>query len=98
FAREAVHRNEVLALKDLVLYKLVDIIALVGHPDISGVPARAERLGFTREVYFGLHHTAAVFPGRVPADLLDRMRPDDLGYLEEVGDGRETVHRWRTSM
>jgi hypothetical protein len=29
FTREAVHRSEVLALKDLVLYKLVDILALI---------------------------------------------------------------------
>ncbi|WP_141725162.1 nucleotidyltransferase domain-containing protein [Micromonospora pallida] len=98
FAREAVHRGEVLALKDLVLYKVVDILALLAAYDMSDVPDRAAQLGFAREVYFALHHAADLFPGRVPADLLDRLRPDDLAYLDEVNDGHAVVHRWRTPM
>ncbi|GAB2640169.1 nucleotidyltransferase family protein [Nocardia goodfellowii] len=94
-AREAVHRNEVLALKDLVLYKLVDVLALVADRDLAGLPERAEQLGFARELYFGLHYTDEVFPGRVPAELLDRLRPDDLDYLHEVNDRGAVIHRWR---
>ncbi|MFE7741634.1 nucleotidyltransferase family protein [Nocardia sp. NPDC057455] len=99
-AREAVHRNEVLALKDLVLYKLVDILALstgehCPRIDFDALPARADRLGFAPEVYFALHYTDAVFPGRVPAGLLDRLRPHDLDYLSEVRDGKQVVHRWQ---
>ena len=93
-AREAVHRDEVLALKDMVLYKLVDVLALLALGDSAGLPELAQELGFAREAYFGLHYTDAVFPGRVPASLLTRLRPDDLGYLNEVTDGREVVHRW----
>ncbi len=96
YAREAAHRNEVLMLKDLVLNKLVDIVALVAAGYSGDLPARAQQLGFAREVYFGLHHADALFPGRIPADLLDRLRPDDLGYLDEVTDGGTVVHRWRT--
>ncbi|MFI6776097.1 nucleotidyltransferase family protein [Nocardia sp. NPDC050412] len=95
FAREASYRNEVLALKDLVLYKLVDVLVLIGNHDFDDLPARAERLGFSREVYFGLHYTDAVFPGRVPAGLLDRLRPDNIGYLHEVRDGKAVIHQWR---
>ncbi|MET7641182.1 nucleotidyltransferase family protein [Streptomyces sp. NPDC005438] len=98
FAREAGHRGEVLALKDLVLYKLVDVVALLGLQTSADLPERAERLGFAREVYFTLHHCDAVYPGRVPQELLDRLRPHDLDYLDEVSDGREVVHRWRTPM
>ncbi|WP_405160856.1 nucleotidyltransferase family protein [Nocardia sp. NBC_01499] len=94
-AREAMHRNEVLALKDLVLYKLVDVLALITDRDFDDLPARAERLGFVQEVYLGLHYTDAVFPGRVPVGLLDRLRPNDLSYLREVSDGKTVVHRWR---
>ncbi|HET6481775.1 MAG TPA: nucleotidyltransferase family protein, partial [Actinoplanes sp.] len=39
FAREAVHRDEVLMLKDLVLNKLVDVLALLRRPDLGDVPA-----------------------------------------------------------
>lgn len=98
FAREAAHRNEVMALKDLVLYKLVDVVALLADRDLDGVPERAAHLGFAREVYFALHHTDELFTGRVPAELLDRLRPDDLGYLDEVGEGEGEVHRWRAPM
>ncbi|MFI9382473.1 nucleotidyltransferase family protein [Kutzneria sp. NPDC052558] len=93
-AREARQRHEVLALKDLVLYKLVDILALLTLDDFAELTARAGRLGFAREVYFGLHYTDAVFPGRVPPALLDQLRPDDLAYLDEVLDGQQVVHRW----
>ncbi|MGW0521472.1 nucleotidyltransferase family protein [Crossiella sp. NPDC003009] len=99
FAREAAHRNEVLALKDLVLYKLVDILALLaGDHDFSGLAARAEQLGFTKEAYFALHHCAEIFPGRVPTELLDPLRPNDLAYLDEVDDGKTVVHRWQAPM
>jgi hypothetical protein len=99
FYKEAIHRNEVLALKDLVLYKLVDILALLEGEAYPVDPAqmldRAAELGFTREVYYGLHHLDALYSGRVPAELLDRLRPDDLSYLHEVRDGKGTVHRWQ---
>ncbi|MFG3012226.1 nucleotidyltransferase family protein [Streptomyces cinerochromogenes] len=98
FAKEATHRSEVLVLKDLVLYKLVDILALMSDQNVDDLPVRAERLGFSREVYFALHHADVVFPGRIPRSVLDRMRPDDLGYLDEVYDGQGMAHRWRAPM
>ncbi|MEW2289195.1 nucleotidyltransferase family protein [Streptomyces sp. NPDC047841] len=98
FSREAVHRGEVMALKDLVLYKLVDVVALMAKTDPDAVVARAGQLGFARDVYFTLHHADALFPRRIPASLLDRLRPDDLGYLDEVRQGHEEVHRWRAPM
>jgi hypothetical protein len=97
-ARDAFHRNEVLSHKDLVLNKFTDVVCLMAKCDLDALPGRVEELGFGPEVYFALHYCDEVFPSRVPAGLLDRLRPSDLAYLDEVTDGRTVVHRWNSPM
>jgi hypothetical protein len=96
-ARDAMHRDAVLSLKDLVLYKLVDIVTLMKYREFDDLPSRAERLGFSKDVYFGLHYCSEAFGSRVPMELLDQLRPNDLRYLTEVVDGDTVIHRWDNS-
>jgi Uncharacterised nucleotidyltransferase len=98
FAKEAGYYGEVVRVKDLVLYKLVDLLALLSgsaHPvDPAALAARAVGLGLAEPVYHALHHADVLFPDRVPAGLLAALRPASLDYLDEVVDDAGTVHRW----
>jgi hypothetical protein len=98
FAKEAGYYGEVVRIKDLVLYKLVDLLALLSgtaYPvDPDALARRATELGVPEHVYHALHHADALFPGRVPAGLLAALRPSGLDYLDEVVDDAGTVYRW----
>lgn len=98
FFKEAVYFNEVARLKDLVLYKLVDLVALLDAPDYPVVPddvvARALAMGVGEQVYHALRHASVLFPGRVPDQLLGALRPASEDYLDEVTDDDGRVYRW----
>lgn len=102
FCREARNRREVEIVKDLLLYKLVDLLALMESSefpvDLDSMSRRARELGLLPEVYFSLAHLDALFPGRMPAGLLDTLRPESVGYLDDVTDNGRTVHTWRKSI
>jgi hypothetical protein len=90
FAREARLRTETVELVDLVLYKLVDVLGLLGNRtyplDETRVLARVAQLGMAQEVYFALHHLAELFPGHAPLELMEALRPDSVSYIDEVQD------------
>ncbi|MEW1870477.1 nucleotidyltransferase family protein [Streptomyces caelestis] len=48
----------------------------------------------TEIAYYALHHTDVLYPGAIPAEVLDGLRPEDTGYLDQYGtlDGRTA--RW----
>jgi Uncharacterised nucleotidyltransferase len=98
FAKEARYYGEVVRVKDLVLYKLVDLLALLSGTAYPVEPvalaARATELGVAEHVYHALYHTDALFPDRVPAGLLAALRPADVDYLDEVVDDDGTVYCW----
>jgi hypothetical protein len=98
YFKEATHYREVLKLKDLVLYKLVDLLAMLGGAAFPLEPAallaRVRGIGHERPVYFALAHLDELFPGRVPAALLEGLRPDSTGYLNEVADEKGRTYRW----
>jgi hypothetical protein len=95
FAREATHYGEVARLKDLVLYKLVDLLALLdGAVEPAGIAGRSVEFGATDQAYHALFHLDALFPGRVPPDLLATLRPDAADRVHEVVDGDRRVYRW----
>jgi hypothetical protein len=99
FQREACNRREVETVKDLVLYKLVDLLGLLDSKDypvdLSGVAQRARRLGLAREVYFALVYLDALFPGRVPAGVIEELRPESTEYLDQVVHNGAPIHTWR---
>jgi hypothetical protein len=100
--REATHISEVATTKDLLLYKLLDLLAMLentAYPvDHDAVVRRAEQLGLTRELHFGLFYVDQLYPGRVPPELLDRTRPADTAYLHEVRDRTGPLHTWRAPL
>jgi hypothetical protein len=99
FQREACNRREVEMIKDLVLYKLVDLLALLESEefpiDLASTCRRAHELGLAPEVYFSLVHLDALFPGRIPAGVLDSVRPESVAYLDQVTHNGAPVHSWQ---
>lgn len=101
FAREARLRTETEELVDLVLYKVVDLVALLeAGLDLDRVLEYAGATAMTREVYFALHHVNELYPGRVPQRLLDELRPESTDYVHQIQDFASPAHKcqatWRT--
>lgn len=101
FAREARLRTETEELVDLVLYKLVDLVALLETGLNEGRLAEyARELGMQREVYFALHHINELYPARAPKRLMGELRPESTDYVDQVQDFASPAHKcqaaWRT--
>lgn len=93
FYKEAMYIGEVRRLKDLVLYKLADLIGLLGLA-AGRLYERTRHLGQEEAVYFALHHVDVLYPGRVDRGLLDALRPGSLEYIDQIYDGDRPVHHW----
>ena len=81
-----------------MLYKLVDLLALLRSPDfpvtLAGVAARAKELGLADETFFALTYLDALYPRVVPRPVLETLRPESVTYLDEVRDDRGEVSTW----
>jgi hypothetical protein len=97
FYKEAIYIGEVRRLKDLVLYKLTDLLGLLRIAG-DGLVDRARCLNQETAVYFALHHIDVLYPGRVEARLLETLRPSSLDYLDLIFDGLQPVHQWTRSI
>lgn len=98
FYKEAIHEGEVLQLKDLVLYKLTDLDALLDDDTTAALPERTARLDLTEAVYFALHYLNALYPDRIPGPVLSGMRPDSTDYLDEVRARDGSLIRWGSTI
>jgi hypothetical protein len=98
FQREAAHAGEIERGKDLMLYKLTDLLALLRGTDfpvtVDEVVARAVELGLGDEVYFALSYLDTLYPGTVPAGALAEITPVSPTFLDEVHDDRGAVTTW----
>lgn len=47
-------------------------------------------------VYYALYFTNLLYPEHVPAEILARLRPADVDYLDEYGDGDGKRQAWKT--
>jgi hypothetical protein len=102
YEREASHISEVYRTRDLMLYKLVDLLALMESSvvplDLDGAVRRARELGLDRELYFSLQHLDTVYPGRVPEEALADLRPDATDYVDQVRDNTGPLHTWKAPL
>lgn len=97
FTREAQLRTETVELVDLVLYKLIDLLALLANDTypitVTELLGRTRELGMARDVYFALHHLTELFPGKVSARLIEELKPDSIDYIDEVQDFATPPHK-----
>jgi hypothetical protein len=103
FQREAVNRREAEWVKDLLLYKATDLLAVMDAPqaplDFTVVAERANILGFEREVFFSLTYVEALYPHRVPNGVAEHFRPPgSIDFLHQVTHNGEPVHTWSTTV
>ena len=83
--------------RDLCLSKFLDIAEYVGSGPAIDWPLferRCREYGVTKPVYFGLHFTDLLYPGVLPADVLDALRPPDLTYLDQFGAADKHAGTW----
>jgi len=100
YQREASSRREAEQLRDMMLYKLMDLLALLGDRgrplDVDLVARRAMESGFEREVFFALAHLEELYPGRVPAGLSDQVRPSgSVEFVHQITHNGAPVFTWK---
>jgi hypothetical protein len=88
--REAITLTSIEANKDLRLMRFLDIAAIFvssdSRPDVACLGSLVEAYDLCREVYYALHFTDILFPSIIPQELLVRLRPDDMNYLDQYGE------------
>jgi Uncharacterised nucleotidyltransferase len=60
----------------------------------AGVLSATAGAGIERPVYFALHWTDHVYPGCVPASVLDALRPDRDDFLYSFGEHEQRPGHW----
>jgi Uncharacterised nucleotidyltransferase len=76
---------------------LVESVRITASADLARLPGYARELSAERELYFALYHASLLYPGRVPVDLLDELRPVERDYLDEYGALEDRRRRWGQS-
>ncbi|HVB45620.1 MAG TPA: nucleotidyltransferase family protein [Streptosporangiaceae bacterium] len=96
--REATSVCSIELNKDLCLIRFIDIVqwwrAAGGRLDTERFAGLAAQYDLVAENYYALHFTQLLYPGVVPPELLDRLRPDDLDYLDTYGFYEGLPGRW----
>lgn len=96
--REATTLSSIRSGKDLCLVRFVDMVQWYRHVegtlDIDQLVRLAERYEVEAEFYYSLHFTDVLFPGVLAPELLSRLRPGDLSYLDEYGALDGTIATW----
>lgn len=103
YQREASNRREVEELRDLLLYKITDLLALLSDRaqplDLDRLTQRVKASGFEREVFYALAHLDELYPGRLPAGLLERSRPTgSVDFVHQISHNGQPVHTWSGSV
>jgi hypothetical protein len=97
--KEADARHYIAQGKDLGLSKFIDVALCaraLGEDGFRPLVALAREYNVQSAVFFALHHTATLFPAAVPQQLLDEIRPEDAGVLDEFGRLEGNPARWDT--
>ncbi|MFI5925862.1 nucleotidyltransferase family protein [Micromonospora sp. NPDC051543] len=96
--REAITLASIDANKDLRLMRFLDIAAIFAsgdsRPDEARLGSLVESYDLCREVYYALHFTDILFPSIIPQELLARLRPDDVAYLDQYGEMDHAKATW----
>lgn len=87
---------------DVQLQKFVDVAGSLPDQQEEGrwdaLVERGEEYACSQGLYFALYYTETIFPGTVPQQVLTRLRPTDLGYLEQFGAPDGTPRKWNRSL
>jgi hypothetical protein len=83
---------------DINLMRFLDVAETVraSAPEtLARLPSDAAEMGAERELYYALHHTRLLYADAIPAGLVDRLQPVDVGFLDEYGALEGRTGRWR---
>lgn len=85
-------------LKDLKIYKFADLhmyIRKFGHEiDWAALVERIKHYKLEKVVYYNFHFIAMMFGELVPEDVVAKLRPEDLSYLDHYAIENEEPSTW----
>ncbi|MEH0424402.1 nucleotidyltransferase domain-containing protein [Streptomyces sp. B21-083] len=82
---------------DLQISKFLDVslfAADFGDTEWDDFTDRTKQYDAAGIAYYALHHTELLYPGAIPARVLDTLRPEDTGYLDQYGTLDGLTARW----
>lgn len=101
--REATSELDVMAYKDILLYKFMDIHRFLDSPQVNvdwdKVLQRAQDLNFQKEVFYALHYTQILYGEAGPEGFLDKLNIEDWEFLDQVYryNSEDIAIRWQNS-
>lgn len=104
FYKEATCELDVMAYKDLLLYKVVDIYNFITSPKIQMnwdiFLLRVEQLNLFKEVYYSLYFTTSIYGEIVPRRIMDILEVSDKRYFDEVYyyNSKEVAIKWDSNI
>jgi hypothetical protein len=84
--------------RDINLMRFLDVaesVRVSSHELLDQLVDHATELNGVRELYFALHYAAILYADSIPSDLLDRLAPADLSYLDAYGTLEDKPGQWR---
>jgi hypothetical protein len=74
--------------RDVVLYKLIDIINTIrqyrNHPDFQQWVSTIRELQLEKAAYYTLYHVMQFYPNLLSKEFVDQLKPDNIEYLYEI--------------
>jgi acyl carrier protein len=88
--REATTLSSIRSGKDLCLIRFLDItqwyLREAADMDVELLLSLVDKYGVASELYYALHFTDLLYPGVLEPQLLERLRPASLDYLDAYGE------------
>ncbi|MCU5106013.1 nucleotidyltransferase family protein [Bacillus cereus] len=102
FYKEAVSFRDLNVYKDLLLYKINDLVWTIESKSINWryFLSLVQQLNFEKEVYFTFYYTNSIFSDVIPDEVLNSIKPVDTNYLNHVYyyDSNEIAVRWNNEI
>lgn len=102
-SREATSEMDVMAYKDVLLYKFMDIHRFLNSPQVNldwnKFLQQAQDLNFQKEVFYALYHTRVLYGEAGPEGFLEALDIEDQEFINHVYhyNSDEIAIRWENS-
>ena len=98
--REASFMFWITDLRDLKIYKFADIFCYIrrfgSEIDWEDLLLKAKEYEIGKILYYCFHYVEMMYGSIVPDDVMEELKPNDIGYLNEFGIENEKPLVWKT--
>lgn len=98
FYKEANYYEEIVFYRDLLLYKILDLYQIIYSQKINWNQfcIVVDKYNLKEQIYYALHFVNTIY-NCVPNEVLDKLSPNDKGYIDEIKIN-EYTHIWNDNI